>query len=145
MHVRQAALARVEAGEGVYAVARDVGVGPDRVYAWMKAAGVVPPQTKSARAKDLVLGDAVQLWQAGMSIDQAAAAVGLTEAQLRYRLQKAGLVSVKPGKSPTPMHVRQAALARVEAGEGVYAVARDVGVGPDRVYAWMKAAGVTPP
>ena len=49
------------------------------------------------------------------------------------------------GRRSTPMHVRRAALARVEAGEGVYAVARDVGVGPDRVYEWMKAAGVTPP
>lgn len=38
----------------------------------------------------------------------------------------------------TPKDVKDAAIERVAAGETVSLVARDVGVGPDTVYVWLR-------
>ena len=39
----------------------------------------------------------------------------------------------------TPKEIKDAAVERVAAGEAVRVVARDVGVGVDAVYSWVKA------
>lgn len=74
--VKDAAVERVVAGEAVSLVARDVGVGPESVYGWLRVRGVEPPGRRASRLRDPFVREAVGLVRAGMSISQAAQTVG---------------------------------------------------------------------
>ena len=103
--VKDAAVERVVAGEAVCLVARDVGVGPDTVYGWLRVRGVEPPGRRASRLRDPFVREAVGLVRAGMSINQAAQTVGLSTGVLHSRLKKAGAVSYTHLTLPTILRV----------------------------------------
>ena len=141
--IRAAAVKRVEAGEAVGVVARDVGVCADAVYTWLKAAGVLPPAKRASRDREPLVQEGVWLVRAGMSITGAARAVGLEPSSLHNRLRRTGEITVRPGRSPVPQEVRDRAVAQVLAGESYRSVADAFGVHLSTVYAWVKRAKAT--
>ena len=140
--IKDAAVERVAAGEAVRVVARDVGVGVDAVYSWVKAQGLVPPWERLSRQRDPLVQNATELVRAGMSITRAAETVGISPGLLHGRLKKAGVITVRPGRPPVPADERKQAVARVLAGESALSVARTVGVHPSTVYEWIKQARI---
>ena len=62
--VKDAAVERVVAGEAVSLVARDVGVGPESVYGWLRVRGVEPPGRRASRLRDPFVREAVGLVRA---------------------------------------------------------------------------------
>ena len=136
--VKDVAIERVVAGEAVCLVARDVGVGPDTVYGWLRVRGVEPPGRRASRLRDPFVREAVGLVRAGMSINQAAQTVGLSTGVLHSRLKKAGVIEVRPRRARLSPDERAQAVERVLAGESCQTVADAVGVHPSTVYEWIR-------
>ena len=138
--VKDAAIERAAAGEAVSLVARDVGVGPDTVYGWLRSRGVEPPGRRASRLRDPFVREAVVLVRAGMSINQAAQTVGLSTGVLHSRLRNAGEIDVRPRRPNLSPAERSQAVERVLSGENARSVADDVGVHPSTVYQWIRRA-----
>lgn len=136
--VKDAAVERVVAGEAVSLVARDVGVGPESVYGWLRVRGVEPPGRRASRLRDPFVREAVGLVRAGMSISQAAQTVGISTGLLHSRLKKAGVIEVRPRRAHLSPDERAQAVERVLAGESCQTVADAIGVHPSTVYGWIR-------
>ncbi|MBD0856492.1 hypothetical protein CKF72_03900 [Corynebacterium striatum] len=136
--VKDAAVERVVAGEAVSLVARDVGVGPESVYGWLRVRGVEPPGRRASRLRDPFVREAVGLVRAGMSISQAAQTVGISTGLLHSRLKKAGVIEVRPRRAHLSPDKRAQAVERVLAGESCQTVADAIGVHPSTVYGWIR-------
>lgn len=136
--VKDAAVERVVAGEAVSLVARDVGVGPESVYGWLRVRGVEPPGRRASRLRDPFVREAVGLVRAGMSISQAAQTVGISTGLLHSRLKKAGVIEVRPRRAHLSPDKRAQAVERVLAGESCQTVADAIGMHPSTVYGWIR-------
>ena len=145
--IRKAAVARVAAGESPYTVAEDIGVAFRTVYDWMDKAGVVGPRVAACESRQEQIAQAAELVSGGMTLTEAAQAVGLKVSVVRHWLVKQGVYTPVPAppRKRVSQDAKDKAVARVAAGESPYTVAEDVGVAFRTVYDWMDKAGVVGP
>ena len=134
--IRKAAVARVAAGESPYTVAEDIGVAFRTVYDWMDKAGVVGPRVAACESRQEQIAQAAELVSGGMTLTEAAQAVGLKVSVVRHWLVKQGVYTPVPAppRKRVSQDAKDKAVARVAAGESPYAVAEDVGVAFRTVY-----------
>lgn len=137
---KAAAVARVVAGDDVSEIARDAGVKFQTVYRWVKQAGAVAPTKALARERDQRLDDAVALVTSGMSVPDAAAALGMSPGALYPRLAKAGVVTELQRKPRITPQQKADAVERVMAGEQVDSVAAAFDRSVNSVYRWARQA-----
>ena len=137
---KAAAVARVVAGDDVSEIARDAGVKFQTVYRWVKQAGAVAPTKALARERDQRLDDAVALVTSGMSVPDAAAALGMSPGALYPRLAKAGVVTELQRKPRITPQQKADAVERVMAGEQVDSVAAAFDRSANTVFRWVRQA-----
>ena len=138
--IKAAAVARVVAGDDVSEIARDAGVKFQTVYRWVKHAGAVPPTKALARERDQRLDDAVALVTSGMSVPDAAAALGMSPGALYPRLAKAGVITELQQKPRITPQQKADAVERVMAGEPVDTVAAAFDRSVNTVFRWVRQA-----
>ena len=138
--IKAAAVARVVAGDDVSEIARDAGVKFQTVYRWVKHAGAVAPTKALARERDQRLDDAVALVTSGMSVPDAAAALGMSPGALYPRLAKAGVVTELQRKPRITPQQKADAVERVMAGEQVDTVAAAFDRSVNTVFRWVRQA-----
>ncbi|MCG7297434.1 helix-turn-helix domain-containing protein, partial [Corynebacterium afermentans] len=133
-------MARLVAGDDVGEIARDAGVAEGTVYEWVKQAGALPPMKALARARDQLIDDAVALVASGMSVPDAAAALGMSPGALYQRLAKVGVRTELQQKPRITPQQKADAVARVLAGEPVDKVAAAFDRSANSVYRWVQQA-----
>ena len=138
--VKAASVARLVAGDDACEIARDAGVAESTVYGWVKQAGALPPKKALARERDQLLGDAVALVSAGMSVPDVAATLGIPKGALYPRLAKAGVLTELQQKPRITPQQKTEVARRVLAGETVTSVADAYGISVTSVYRWVQQA-----
>ena len=138
--VKAASVARLVAGDDVGEIARDAGVAEATVYEWVKQAGALPPMKALARQRDQLIGDALALVASGMSVPDAAAALGMSPGALYQRLAKVGVRTELQQKPRITPQQKADAVGRVLAGEPVDKVAAAFDRSANSVYRWVQQA-----
>gem|GEM_PF-4452639 len=93
-----------------------------------------------ARERDKLIGDAVALVASGMSVPDAAAALGMSPGALYQRLAKAGVRTELQQKPRITPQQKADAVERVLAGEPVDKVAAAFDRSVNSVYRWVQQA-----
>lgn len=135
--VKAEAVARVLAGDDVCEIALEAGVEFQTVYQWVKQAGALPPKKALARERDKRIDEAVALVTAGMSVPDAAAALGMSDGALYPRLAKVGVVTERQRKPRVTPQQKAEAVERVMAGEPADEVAAAFFRSVPTVYRWV--------
>lgn len=135
-------------GMPVKQVAAQFGVKRCTVYKWMQRAGVEPNKVAVTKANKTAYPAALALRREGMSTVDACDAAGISVSMFYYHARQdpdaRDVVAKRKGYSPTPMDVRQRAVARVLAGESGHVVAADIGVHRSALYRWVNKAKKSP-
>ena len=125
---RRAAASRVERGESMKSVARDLGVCPETVRNWCRAAGVEPPESGAA-----IRAYAVRRVERGESLSSVASDIGMSYDAVRCWCLSAGM-ALRPGRP------KKAAAAAPDRSGPEYGPRDRSGTRQARILARLRAA-----